>query len=107
MASLQLTIPGGLVVTSDAALLSEYEYDIVILDRGAAVFHELHTAMGLDEIIGGFRIFHEMGKDGRILTEMDLVSAMDLSSGGSWEKFLTDWVFNIGEYVNQTIDWLD
>lgn len=107
VASLQLTVPGGLVVSSDAALFSPYEYEIVILDRGAAVFHELRTAMGLDEIIAGFRNFYEMGLNKDILTEMDLVSAMDAASGGSWEKFLTDWVFNIGEYVNQTIEWLD
>ena len=38
---------------------------------------------------------------------MDLVRCLDETSGGSWEKFLTDWVFNIGDYVDQTIDWLD
>ena len=107
VASLQLTVPGGLVVSSDAALFTGYEYDIVIRDRGAAVFHELRTAMGLAEIIAGFRNFYEMGIEKDILTEMDLVSAMDAASGGSWEKFLTDWVFNIGEYVNQSIEWLD
>ena len=107
VASLQLTVPGGLVVSSDAALFTAYEYDIVIRDRGAAVFHELRTAMGLDEIIAGFGNFYEMGLEKDILTEMDLVSAMDTASGGSWEKFLTDWVFNIGDYVNQTIEWLD
>lgn len=63
--------------------------------------------MGLEEIIAGFRNFYEMGFEKDILTEMDLVSAMDTASGGSWEKFLTDWVFNIGEYVNQSIEWLD
>lgn len=107
VSSLQLTIPGGLVVTSDASLFTPYEYEIIIRNRGAAVFHELCTAMGREEIIGGFRIFYETGLEKDILTEMDLVDAMDRSSGGSWEKFLTDWVFNIGDYVNQTIEWLD
>lgn len=105
--SLQLTIPGGLVVTSDAALFTGYEYEIVILDRGAAVFHELRTAMGREKLLDGLRTFYEMSLSKEILTEMDLVSALDRSSGGKWEKFLTDWVFNIGDYVNQNIDWLD
>jgi len=105
--SLQLTIPGGLVVTSDAALFDAYEYEIVVLNRGAAVFHELRTAMGLENILAGFRLFHQLGLEKDVLTEMDLVAAMDEASGASWEKFLTDWVFNIGDYVNQTIDWLD
>ncbi len=105
--ALQLTIPGGLAVTSDASLFTSGEYDIVVRDRGAAVFHELRTAMGRDELIAGLRKFYEMGLEKDVLTEMDLVDALDAASGESWEKFLTDWVFNVGDYVNQTIDWLD
>ena len=105
--ALQLTIPGGLVVTSDASLFTPGEYDIVVSDRGAAVFHDLRTAMGRDELIAGLRAFYELGQQTDVLTEMDLVRCLDETSGGSWEKFLTDWVFNIGDYVNQTIDWLD
>lgn len=105
--SLQLTIPGGLNLTSDAALLSSSEHSIIILDRGAAVFHELRTAMGREELIAGLRCFYEKGLQADVLTEMDLVNALEESSGRSWEKFLTDWVFNIDEYVNQSIDWLD
>ena len=105
--SLQLTIPGGLNVTSDASLFTAREYDIVVRDRGAAVFHELCTAMGRENLIDGLRLFYEKGLDGSVLTELDLVDALDEASGSSWEAFLTDWVFNIGEYVNQSIDWLD
>ena len=107
VSSLQLTIPGGLNVTSDASLFTEDEYQIVVRDRGAAVFHELRTAMGREDLIDGLRLFYEKGLDGRVLTEMDLVDALDEASGGSWEAFLTDWVFNVGDYVNQNIDWLD
>ena len=105
--ALQLTIPGGLVVTSDASLFSSNEYNIVVRDRGAAVFHELRTAMGRDGLIAGLRAFYQLGQQSDVLTEMDLVRCLDETSGGSWEKFLTDWMFNIGDYVDQTIDWLD
>ena len=105
--SLQLTIPGGLNVTSDASLFTAEEYQIVVLNRGAAVFHELYTAMGRDDLLAGLRLFYEKGLAADYLTEMDLVNALDEASGGSWEAFLTDWVFNIGDYVNQSIDWLD
>ena len=105
--SLQLTIPGGLNLTSDAALFTGDEYKIIILDRGAAVFHELYTAMGRDDLIQGLRLFYEKGLNADVLTEMDLVDALDEASGKSWESFLTDWVFNIGDYVNQSIDWLE
>ena len=107
VASLQLTIPGGLNVTSDASLFTKDEYQIVVRNRGAAVFHELCTAMGRDDLLEGLRVFYEKGLDGRVLSEMDLVNALDEASGGNWEAFLTDWVFNIGDYVNQSIDWLD
>lgn len=105
--SLQLTIPGGLYVTSDASLFTAYEYDIIIRNRGAVVFHELRTAMGREDLISGLRRFYEMGLERDVLTEMNLVEALDAASGHSWEMFLTDWVFNIDEYVNQEIDWLD
>lgn len=105
--SLQLTIPGGLTVTSDAALFTAYEYDIVVRNRGAAVFHELRVAMGREDLISGLALFHGLGGEKAVLGEMDLVCCLDAASGRSWEKFLTDWLFNIGDYVNQDIQWLD
>ena len=107
VSALQITIPGGLNVTSDAELLTAQNYDILILKRGAVVLHELRQAMGLDALLDGLRRFYELGQSGRTLTEMDLVHCMDEATGGSWEDFLTDWAFNVGEYVNQTIDWLN
>ena len=104
--ALQLTIPGGLTVVSDASLFDAYDFGIVVRDRGAAVFHELRTAMGRDALIEGLGNFYRMGQEQDVLTEMMLVEALD-ATGGSWEAFLTDWVYNIGDYVNQDIDWLD
>ena len=105
--ALQLTIPGALSVTSDARLFNGYSYDVVVLRRGAVVLHELRTAMGLDALLAGLGGFRRMGASGATLTEMDFVAAMDAASGRSWEAFLTDWVFNVDEYVNQSIDWYE
>ena len=107
VSALQLTIPGGLTVTSDAGLSTARHYDIVVLRRGAVVLHELRDAMGLDMLLDGLKRFYDMGRAGKVLTEMDFVQCMDAASGRSWEDFLTDWVFNVGDYVNQTIDWLN
>lgn len=106
VSALQQTVPGGLRVTSDAALFDARDYDLVVLKRGAVVLHELRDAMGLDSLIQGLRNFYDMGASGATLTEMDFVAAMD-ATGGSWEDFLTDWVFNVGEYANQIIDWFE
>ena len=63
--------------------------------------------MGREELIDGLRAFYQLGLQTDVLTEMDLVRCLDETSGKSWERFLTDWVFNVGDYVDQTIDWLD
>ena len=105
--ALQLTIPGGLVVSSDASLFTEYEYEIVVRQRGAVVFHELYTAMGRENLISALKLFHEKGLITDVLTEMDLVNTLEEASGRSWKNYLTDWVFNVGDYVNQDIFWLD
>ena len=97
----------GLNVRSDARLFDGYAYDVVVLRRGAVVMHELRTAMGLEGLLSGLAEFRRMGQSGETLTEMDFVAAMDAASGRSWEAFLTDWVFNVGDYVNQRIDWYE
>ena len=107
VSALQLTIPGGLTVTSDAGLFDGEKYDIVVRRRGAVVFHELRQAMGDEPMLAGLRAFYALGRAGGTLTEMDLVHCLDGASGRSWEAFLTDWAFHVGDYVNQTIDWFE
>lgn len=105
--SLQITIPGGLNVSSDASLFNAKNYAVVVLDRGAAVLNELREAMGLQPMLEGLRRFYELRREGRTLTEADFVHCLDEAGGGSWEDFLADWIYNAGDYVNQQIDWYD
>ena len=107
VSALQQTVPGGLHITSDAALFDAATYDLVVRQRGAVVLHELRLAMGLDDLLAGFKRFYGMGEDGRTLTEKDFVSALDQASGESWEAFLTDWLFNVGDYVEQDMTWYE
>lgn len=107
VSDLQHTIPGGIRVNSDAGLFNARNYQVVVLTRGAVVFHELREAMGRDALLAGLAEFKRMGSDGHTLTEMELVRALDAATGGNWEDFLTDWVFNVGDYVEQQIDWLN
>ena len=107
VSALHQTVPGGLVVTSDAALFDSYSYDIVVLKRGAVVLHELRLAMGREQFIEGLAGFWRMGRDGHTLTELEFVQAMDDATGRSWEDFLTDWLFNVGDYVQQDMDWFE
>ena len=107
VSALQQTVPGGLHITSDAALFDERTYDLVVRQRGAVVMHELRLAMGLDGLVAGLRAFRELGRDGRMLTERDFVNALDAATGESWEAFLTDWLFNVGDYVEQDMTWYE
>lgn len=107
VSALQQTVPGGLRITSDASLFDAYAYDVVVLKRGAVVLHELRLAMGLEDLLAGLKRFYEQGQDGGTLTEMDFVRALDSASGRSWEDFLTDWLFNVGDYVQQDMVWYE
>jgi len=105
--SVQYTVPGGLEITTDAALFTQAEYDVIVRRRGALVFHELRSAMGLETMLEGLKRFYEKGLMTDVLGEYDLVDALDSASGGSWEAFLTDWLFNIDEYQRQNIEWME
>ena len=104
VSALQMTVPGGLRVTSDASLFNAKHYDIVVKRRGAVVLHELREAMGLESLLTGLAEFARMGADGHTLTELEFAHAFDAVTGGNWADFLTDWVFNVGDYVAQQIE---
>ena len=102
--ALRITIPGGLYITADASLFSASEYRLIVLDRGAVVMHELRLSMGREDWISAMRKFYEMGLQQNLLGEMDLVTALNAAAGGDWEDFLTDWLFNVADYVDQQLD---
>ena len=60
--------------------------------------------MGREEWIASMREFSEMGLQRELLGEMDLVTALNAVTGGDWEGFLTDWLFNVADYVDQQLD---
>ena len=98
----QFTLPGGLEITSDATLFTQSEYDTVVRGRGALVFHELRVAMELEPMLAGLKRFYEKGLSEDILGEYDLIEALDEASGGDWEAFLTDWLFNVADYYEES-----
>lgn len=102
--ALRLTIPGGLYVTSDASLFTAEDYAIVVRDRGTVVMHEMRVAMGREDWLGGLRAFYELGLEKDILGEYDFVAAFDSVTGGDWEDFITEWLFNVDDYVDQQLD---
>ena len=105
--ALNLTMPGGLYITATANLFTAEEYDVIVRDRGTVVMHELRVAMGREDFIAGLRRFYEMGLESDLLGEYDFVAAFDEVTGGSWEDFITEWLFNVDEYVGHGIDFYE
>ena len=107
--SLQITVPGNLYVTSDAGLFagSAEEYEMVVVDRGAGILHQLAQVMGREDFLLGLRNFYERGRNGEILTEMDFVEAVNAADGGNWQNFLEDWIFHLSDYTVNTERWFD
>ena len=102
--ALNITIPGGLYISADASLFTAEEYALIVRDRGAVVMHETRVAMGRDEMLASLRRFYEIGQEKDVLGEYDLIAAFDEAAGGDWEAFFTDWLFNVGDYVEQQLD---
>ena len=105
----QYTLPGGVEVTSSAAILTASEYESLVLGRGALVMHETCTAMGEGTFLSALRLFYERGLSTDVMGEYGLVAALDDASGGDWEAFLTDWLFNVADYYveSYTLDGIE
>ena len=94
----QYTLPGGVEVASSAAILTAAEYESLILGRGALVMHETCAAMGEETFLAALSLFYQRGLAMDVVGEYDFVDALDDASGGDWEAFLTDWLFNVADY---------
>lgn len=105
--ALKITVPGGLYITAEANVFTADEYALIVRDRGTAVMHELRVAMGRDAFIDSMAAFYRMGLQQDILGEYDLVAALDSTTGGDWEDFLTDWLFNISDYIDQELEYYE
>lgn len=105
--ALKITLPGGLYITADASLFTADEYALIVRDRGCVVMHELRVAMGRDALIDSLARFYQMGLETDLLGEMDLVTALDETTGGDWEDFLTEWLFNVDDYIQQELEYYE
>ena len=107
LTALNMTVPGGLYITAAANLFTSEEYDVVVRDRGTVVMHEMRVAMGREAFLSGLRRFYEIGLQTDLLGEYDFVAAFDAVTGGSWEDFITEWLFNVDDYIGQQIEFYE
>ena len=105
--ALRITLPGGLTVDSAASRFSSrQEYEIVVIDRGAAALHETREQMGREAFIEGLALY--VGKNaGRTASVGDLVAAFNEVTGERWDEYVVGQLHTISDYVDQRITWFE
>ena len=105
--SLNITIPGGAYV--DNALnrfMSASEYEIVVIDRGAAVLHRLSAVMGNDVFLSALGIYARTMKN-KNAGIADFARALEEASGRNWDDYLVLSLRGINEYMGSGIEWFE
>lgn len=107
LSSLNVTVPGGVSVESEAdRFTSRMEYEMVVIDRGMAVLHEVRRAMGRETLMEGLREYVSFGWM-RTACFDDLADAFEKASGGEWREYLIRQMKDIDEYVGMGLEWYE
>ena len=105
--ALQITLPGGLVVDSYASRFTDYdEYELVVIDRGMAVMHELRTLTERDTFLAALERYVR-DNTGRIASIEQFVEAFNTTTGSTWGEYIVAQMHDIGDYVNSDMTWFE
>jgi len=105
--SLQITIPGGVTVDSPAErFTSRTEYEIVVIDRGCVILHDMRQSMGHEYFFEGLREYLRRTWM-RPAYAADFLAAMNQVSGRRWDEYLYGQMHNMNDFVGQDIEWYE
>lgn len=105
--ALQITLPGGLVVDSHASRFTDYgEYELVVIDRGMAVMHELRAVVGRETFLEAMGRYVS-DNAGRIASIEQFVAAFNETTGSTWGEYIVAQLHDIGDYVNSDMTWFE
>lgn len=105
--SLQVTIPGGVTVDSEAGrFVSRMEYEIVVVDRGCAVLHEMRQTMGEETFLRALQEYVTQNRLGNT-TATEFLQAVNDVSGKRWNEYLYGQMHNIDDYVEIDLTWFE
>ena len=102
--ALKMTVPGSL--TPDSSLnrfQTEYDFDVVVRKRGAAVMHEICLSMGEDAFLTGLKRYYQQNQSAHANLER-FVSALEGDRPGTVGKALVAWLMTIDDYVRHEGD---
>ena len=77
--------------------------------HGKSVRHPAAQSGGDEQLAGGHLQHRRKALHDKAATPLEegVARAMEDATGRSWEDFLTDWLFNVGDYVDQNMDWFE
>lgn len=105
--SLQVTVPGGVTVDSEAGrFTSRMEYEIVVVDRGCVMLHEMRQAMGAETFLAALQEYVRRNRLGNA-TAAEFIEAMNSVSGKRWNEYLYGQMHNIDDYVGLGLTWIE
>lgn len=102
--ALKITLPGYVYVDSATTYFSSaLEYRQVIMERGAAVMHEVRGLLGDEAFFEALRLYVASTR-GKTASIGDMFSALSEASGRDVSYFLMEMLRTIGDYVNQNLE---
>lgn len=105
--ALQVTIPGGLTVDSAASrFTSRGEYELVVVDRGAAVLHETRALASREAFLQALAGYVAENR-GRNASIEQFVTALNQATGTRWDEYVVGQMHTISDYVNQRLEWFE
>ncbi len=107
LAALNVTIPGGVSVESQSdRFTSRMEYEMVIIDRGVAVLHEMRRGLGNEALMDGIALYVQdnwldhAGFD-------EFAAALSAVSGRECADYLRTLMKDIEDYVGLGLEWYE
>ncbi len=105
--SLQITIPGGMTVDSSIERFnSRMEYDLIVVDRGAVVLHDMRQSIGHEVFMRAMREYVSR-MSMKNADAADFLSAINDASGRDWDEYLYGQMHNMDDYVSESIEWYE
>ena len=107
LSALQTTIPGGLTVDSRASRFTSLsEYELVVIDRGTAMLHEMRDAMGREAFIETLARYVSDNRL-KIASIEPFVAAANEATGSRWDEYVVNQLKTMSDYVNQRMEWFE
>ncbi|MCL2812500.1 MAG: hypothetical protein FWD25_11525, partial [Clostridia bacterium] len=90
--AMRITLPSDRTIGAEIdRFASQWEYGMVVYQRGAGMFHGLRLALGEEVFLRALRTYLETYRFG-IATRQDIIEAFNEASGSNWQGYFDDYL---------------